>query len=139
MIETREQKPPLAAIGQQREALAARPQPAEPGGRHVAAAAPGSVGAAEAADALQHERDEGRNIAAAVEDGAATLPQLLRGVVVKGRRQISGERIEPRGVQQQAAVMQILPAGQGMLRGPFIILMQEEVQPRETLGTAKTN
>ena len=84
---------------------------AAPRGRDVAAARPGPLGADEAAHALQHERDERRDLTAAVEDRVAAPTQLLLGVVVERGRQVSGERVEPGSVQQQPAMTQILPTG----------------------------
>ena len=178
VVEAGEQQPPLAAVGDERQLLAAGAQPAErqadraapaadaeapfavqehrqhgaaapapevvrldeltgdgapsPGGGDAAAAGPGPGRLIQAAHPLQDEGGEARAVAApaafgvpaAGEEGGGALAELAGGVGVERGRGEGRQLRQARAVEQQAAVVEALPAGQdGGRRGGALVAL----------------
>ena len=86
----------------------------------MAAPLPDAGGRIEAAHLFEHEGHEAGDLGAVrlrtvkERDGAAA--QLVFGVVAERRRRVAGESGEAGGVEEQAAVAQVLPAGKAVVR-----------------------
>ena len=127
---------PRGIVQEHRQASAARALPQVPrfhrlagddpsafGRRNMAAPLPDAGGHIEAAHLFEHEGHEAGDFgvvrlrAVKERDGAAA--QLVFGVVAERRRRVAGESGEAGGVEEQAVVAQVLPAGKAVVRRWF--------------------
>ena len=86
---------------------------------HAAAPRPGAGRCIQAAHLLQHEGDEERRLAVAVQHRTGALSELSLGPGVERAGGLPGEGGEAHAVQQQPAVPQAIPAGQARQGGFF--------------------
>ena len=127
---------PHGIVQEYRQASASRPSPQVPrlhrlagddspafGRRNMAAPLPDAGGRIEAAYLFEHEGHEAGDFGTiglcAVEQRGGAAAQLVLRVVAERRWGVASEFGEAGGVEEQAAVAQVLPAGQAVVRRWF--------------------